>query len=258
MNWFPQIGGGSLAQFPIVRGRKWRTISNQLEGGRRVVAPDSAGGALPWRFSYQDLSDTEAAKLSSFFQACRGRYGKFGFADPTANLIGWSEDLTRPDWQLGSLTAVRGSGDPFGGAGSWQVSNSSAGELRCTQTLGLPGDYMACFSLWVRASIPGSIVLDRDGIRSVCGVSSHWSRAHLGVAGAAGAAYSTFGFSVPSGGVVEVFGMQVEPQPFPSQYKVSGAATGIYPETYFASDEIAITATGSGLWATDIVLLSRT
>ena len=258
MNWYPQIGGGSLVQFPMVRQRKWRTISSELEGGRRVVVADSAGGEIRWSLSYRDLSDAESGRLSSFFQQCRGRYGKFGFADPTANLIGWSEDLSRPDWQLGTLSAVPGSRDPFGGTGSWQATNSSGGELRLTQTIGLPGDYMACFSLWLRAPAPGAVVLERDGSSSGCAVGPNWSRVHLGVEGIPGTEYSTFGLSLPSGGTVEVFGMQVEPQPFPSQYKASGAATGIYPETYFASDDLAITATGNGLWAADIVLLSRT
>ena len=34
MNWFPQIGAGSVAQFPVTRSRKWRAITNSLETAR--------------------------------------------------------------------------------------------------------------------------------------------------------------------------------------------------------------------------------
>ena len=37
MSWFPQIGAGSMAQFPLQRSRKWRAIMNDLESGERIM-----------------------------------------------------------------------------------------------------------------------------------------------------------------------------------------------------------------------------
>ena len=44
MNWFPQIGAGSVAQFPVTRSRKWRAIANTLESdGQNPVAGYNRG-----------------------------------------------------------------------------------------------------------------------------------------------------------------------------------------------------------------------
>src|SRR3954469_22737857 len=99
MNWFPQIGAGAVAQFPLHRKRQWRAISNVMESGERISLPDSKGGQIEWRLSYQELTDTEAAKLAGLFGAAGGQAGSFGFVDPFANLLGWSEDLSKPGWQ---------------------------------------------------------------------------------------------------------------------------------------------------------------
>ncbi len=257
MNWFPQIGGGSIAQFPLGRGRKWRMVRNEMEDGARITLADAHSGQVEWRLSYQDLSDSETAAIAGLFQSSRGGYGAFGFVDPTANLLAWSEDLTRPDWQAGSLTVTGSIADPLGGHGAWQLSNPAAGELQCTQTIGLQGSYVACFSMWIRAGSPVIVALDRDGTRSSFAAGTAWSRVYLGIPGNTGAEQSAFSVAVPASATVQVFGMQVECQPYPSKYKPSGAAFGIYPETYFGKDELAVRATGPGLSATDLVLVSR-
>ena len=66
MNWFPQIGSGTVAQFPLTRQRKWRAITNVLANGERISLPDENGGQIEWMLTYQDLSDAEAAKLCKF------------------------------------------------------------------------------------------------------------------------------------------------------------------------------------------------
>ena len=257
MNWYPQSGGGSLAQFPVRRVRKWRWIENLSESGARITVPDAGTGEVEWRLSYSDLSDSEVAGLNGLFTASCGTYAPFGFVDPLANLLAWSEDLTRADWQHSSLLVSGGLSDPLGGHAAWLLTNTTGGELKCSQSLGLPGSYVAAFSLWIRADHPVTPALDRDGTRAQAAAGTTWSRVSLGAAGVAGAEVSTFSVVVPAGASVQVFGFQAEAQPFPSQYKPSGAAAGIYPETYFGSDELIVRATGSGLSATDISLVSR-
>ena len=112
MNWCPQIGGGSIAQFPVRRRRTWHSIANDLENGERISLPDLPSGRIEWRLSYRDLSDEEAASLRTLFIASKGSFNAFAFADPLANLLAWSEDLTQPDWQAGLLNLVSGAGDP--------------------------------------------------------------------------------------------------------------------------------------------------
>src|SRR5579863_5682376 len=99
MSWFPQIGAGSIAQFPLRRTRMWRSIANQLESSERILLPDTPAGQIEWRLSLQELTDAETGRLSDFFAAEQGQFGSFLFIDPMANLLGWSEDLSRPDWQ---------------------------------------------------------------------------------------------------------------------------------------------------------------
>ncbi len=45
MNWFPQIGAGSVAQFPLTRSRQWRAIANILESGERILVVGYNRGA---------------------------------------------------------------------------------------------------------------------------------------------------------------------------------------------------------------------
>src|SRR5580704_14020545 len=104
MNWFPQLGSGAVAQFPLKRKRQWRAITNMLESGELISLPDTTGGQIEWRLSYQDLTDTEVANLTGLYAASAGSAISFGFVDPFANLLGWSEDLSQPDWQPGLLT----------------------------------------------------------------------------------------------------------------------------------------------------------
>ena len=73
----------------------------------------------------------------------------------------------------------------------------------------------------------------------------------------AGAAQSTFSIALPAGQTIDVWGLQVEAQPYPSAYKQTSAALGIYEETYFGDDELTITSTSLGLSSCEINLMSR-
>src|SRR5215831_7469615 len=100
MNWFPQIGAGSVAQFPLHRKRQWRAITNVLASGERISLPDPDGGSIQWLLTYQELTDAEVVTLNTLFTNSTGEASSFGFIDPFANLLGWSEDFTKPDWQM--------------------------------------------------------------------------------------------------------------------------------------------------------------
>jgi len=243
MSFYPQIGSGVVTQFPFQRQRQWRAITTQLESGELISLPDAAGGQMTWSLQYRDLTTAEA-------QAVR-------FIDPLANLLGWSENLAGAGWQANELSISSGASDPLGTQRASTVSNPTAGSLQLTQTLGISGDYVACFSAYVRASAAATVTMHRDGQQTAAAVGPNWARVLISGTGTAGAVQSTFSLILAAGQSVNVFGLQVEAQPWPSVYKPTSAAAGIYEETYFADDELTITSTSLGFSRASVNLISR-
>src|SRR5580658_9289377 len=257
MSWYPQIGSGSVAQFPVSRSRRWRAIVNDLEDGEQIMLPDTAAGQIQWKLSYQDLVNAEVQNLSNLFAASQGEFGAFTFIDPLANLLGWSEGLSQPAWQLGLLETAAGATDPLGTQRAWTLANPSPGIQTLQQTLGISGDYVACFSAYLWSSVAGTVTLQRDGTQVTVSVGPVWKRAYVSGLGVGGAAQSTFSIGLAAGQAIDVFGLQVEAQPYPSAYKQTSAALGIYEQTYFANDELTITTTSVGLSSCEITLMSQ-
>ncbi len=257
MNWYPQLGSGAMASFPLHRKRQWRAITNVMESGEIVSLPDFSGGQIEWRLSYQDLSDAEVASLKALFAASSGEAGSFGFVDPLANLFGWSEDLTKPDWQTSLLTKTGGLGDPVGTTRAWLLQNSNGAEQKLSQTVGIPGRYVACFSVWVRSDSAGTLGILRDTIRLNIPTGPQWKRIQISGTGASGATQSTFSLAIAAGAGVRVFGLQVEVQPWPSAYRPTGDAFGILEETRFGTRDLTITNTAPGLSSCRVTLVSR-
>jgi hypothetical protein len=257
VSWFPQVGAGSVAQFPLTRSRYWRSIANVLESGERITLADPYANQIGWQLTYQDLSDAEVQKVTDLFNSCQGSAAMFSFADPTAHLIGWSEDLTRPDWQAGLLVATAGVADPLGTQRAWSLANNTTGVLSLQQTLGLSGDYVACFSVWLRAAASTTVGLQRDSTLNTVAAGTAWTRVFVNGQGTGGAANSTFAIAVNPGTQIQIFGPQAEVQPYPSLYKASATARGLYPKTRFAADELNIVSTSVGLSSCQITLRSQ-
>jgi hypothetical protein len=257
MNWYPQIGAGSIAQLPVSRTRKWRAITNSLESDEQVMLTDTTAGQIDWKLTYQDLSNAEAQSLSRLFTASQGQFAPFAFVDPLANLLGWSEGLSQSCWQAGLMQVNAGVGDPLGTQRAWSVANPNSAPQMLQQTVAIPGNYVACFSACLSSAVAGTVVLERDGNQITVSVGPNWTRAYVSGPGANGAAQSTFSVVLGTGQLVNVWGLQVEAQPYPSAYKQTGAPLGIYQETYFGGDELTMTSTGPGLSSCEIALISR-
>jgi len=257
MNWYPQIGSGSLAQFPLGRSRQWRAFTNWLENDERVVLADAASNHIEWTLKYRELSDAEATALRNLFTASEGCFGAFGFIDPTANLIGSSSDLTQPVWNAGLMAAGGGNSDPTGGSSAWNLTNSAPGPQSLQQTLEVPADYMVCFSMWLQSETYTSVTLGRDDVQQPVVAGPVWARHFVSGRASGTGSSSVLSITVPAGQTVRVWGPQAEVQPYPSQYKPTLAVGGIYPETYFAKDELTITSTAPGLSSCDVTLVSR-
>ena len=191
------------------------------------------------------------------FTACQGKFGVFTFIDPLANLLGWSENLTQAAWQPGLLTGGANVVDPLGTARASSITNSSAGTQSLQQTLGLVGNYVTCFSAWLRSDFGGTVMLQRDTTQLPVSLSPIWKRVYVSGVGTPGAVQSAFSIVLSPGQTIDVWGLQVEAQPYPSAYKQTAAASGIYEETYFGDDELKITSTSPGLSSCEINLVSR-
>jgi hypothetical protein len=228
-----------------------------MEDGEIIMLPDTTAGQIKWKLSYQDLIAAEVQNLSNLFTASQGGFAPFTFIDPMANLLGWSESLAQSSWQLRLLQTAAGVADPLGTTKASSVTNPSTGTQSIQQSLGVSGDYVTCFSAYLRSSVPGTVILQRDGTALTVTVGTAWQRAFVNGIGVSGAIQSTFSIALAAGQTIDVWGLQVEVQPYPSTYKQTVAALGIYPETYFANDELTITSTSVGLSSCGINLVSR-
>lgn len=257
MTWYPQIGAGSMAQLPVTRSRRWRAIANLLENGEQVMLPDTPAGQIEWKLSYQDLNAAEAQSLSAFFTASQGGFAPFTFIDPLANLLGWSEVLAQSSWQAGLLQINPCAGDPLGTQRASTVSNPNPASQALQQTVAISGNYVACFSAYLWSSMAATVILQRDATQATVKVGPAWTRGCVSGPGAEGATQSTFSVVLSEGQTIRIWGLQVDAQPCPSRYKQTGAAIGIYEETYFAGDELTMSSTAPGLSSCEITLLSR-
>jgi hypothetical protein len=257
MSFYPQIGAGSVAQFPVSRSRRWRAIANNLEDGEMIMVPDTTAGQIEWKLSYQDLTNMEVQNITALFNASQGAFAAFTFIDPMANLLGWSEGLSQPGWQVGLLQTTAGMTDPLGTERAWSVANPNSAGQTLQQTLGIPGDYVACFSAYLWSSVAGTVTLQRDGKQVTVNVGPAWTRAYVSGLGTGGAAQSTFSIALAAGQTIDVWGLQVEAQPYPSVCKRTSSALGIYQSTYFDNDELTITSTSVGLSSCQIALMSQ-
>jgi hypothetical protein len=187
MSFFPQIGAGSVAQFPVSRSRRWRAIVNQMEDGEVIMLPDAAAGQIQWKLSYQDLVAAEVQSLSALFTASQGEFAAFTFVDPLANLLGWSESLSQSAWQLGLLQTATGVTDPLGTQRAWSLTNPSGGTQSLQQSLGVSGDYVACFSVYLRSNMAGAVTLKRDTAALAVTLGAAWQRVFVNGTGVGGA-----------------------------------------------------------------------
>src|ERR1700758_3728629 len=105
---FPQLTTGALAQFPVTRSNRLRTVVNTMADGSVVKLADPAGAITEWQLQYSALSDTEAAALQQFFSSMEGSLNVFTFLDPTANLLAWSDQLTDDVWTADPFIGLTG------------------------------------------------------------------------------------------------------------------------------------------------------
>jgi hypothetical protein len=244
---YPQLGGGPVGQYPILKRRILRTVTNRAADGRKVKLPDPGAGITEWKLQYSALIDAEAAALREFFERVEGTLGDFTFLDPTANLLAWSEALDEAVWARGPLLSLEtGADDPAGGTRATRLTNAGGGAQSLSQTLAVPGDYLYCLSAYVRSAQALPITMFIGGGRKERLAGSQWRRITFTATGDEGGESVNFGLEIPAASVLQVFGLQVEPQPAASGYKASTTG-GVHENARLREDALTMTATGPGL-----------
>jgi hypothetical protein len=257
---FPQLVTGAPALYPVTKTSIQRTAMNTLGGGSAVVLADPDAAAIAWELNAQGMTLAEWTAIQTLFQATSGRWLTFTFLDPVGNLLTQSEDLGAGAWTNGALIELTaGVGDPLGTTRATRVVNAGLAAESVAQALSVPGNFEYCVSVWARTSGGSSVSLTM----STTGASSQktfllsgtWSR--ISLPGNLGESTSpvTFGASLAPGATVDLFGMQVEAQPGPSDYKRTEGQGGVYSKARFARDSITVTAQGADVYDATIQIV---
>jgi hypothetical protein len=247
---FPQLATGTAALFPVTRQELQRTVLNVMADGTVVSYADPNGAIAGWNLRAMGLTQVEWNAIESLFEQTSGRSGNFTLLDPVGNLLLQSEAFTTGAWTAGALVQLTpGATDPLGTTRATGLVNSGQATAGLTQILNVPGSFQYCLSVWVRSTSGSALTLAVANVSKTFAAGSQWNRVHLSAnPGQAGATTVTFEAQVAAGGSLQLFGMQAEAQLGPSDYKITGASGGVYPNARFGSDQIAVTAQGTDVY----------
>ena len=250
---FPQLTTGASALYPLTKSSIQRTVINTMGDGSTVVYADPYGVAVAWELQASGLTAAEWNAIETLFQATSGMWQTFTFLDPTANLLLFSEDFGATAWTNGPLIQLTtGAGDPLGTTRGTTAVNAGQAPGAVEQTLSIPGNFQYCLSIWARSPSGSKVTLtqstDGGSLTSTLSLTPQWARvAHSGNL-QQNTTTVTFGAQLDPGGSVDLFGMQVEAQLAPSDYKPTGASAGVYAKARFAADKITVTAQGTDVY----------
>lgn len=237
---FPQLSSGAIAQLPLRRETRYRTLVNRMLDGSEIRVTDLDYFDRRWELPLEHVSDAEFQALRDLFDAAEGGLQSFLFLEPGENLLAWSEKFTEAVWVKSGVSVAEGIADPFGGTDASQLSG--AGTL--SQTLAIPDSLRYAASLWARTSQPGA-ALQWNGASVAFDTSGQWRRYSLSTPGGGAAESGVFAVLAP-GGSVDLYGAQLEAQPAVSNYKKTLQQGGVHPGARFSTDTLEDRATGPG------------
>ena len=256
---YPQLNTGSITQYPLRKRRQVRTIRNLMQDGSLVSLPDPNASLFTWELRYNGISQAEASMLKAFFDACSGPLAPFTFQDPTGNLLSWSSDLTNGVWQRSSQIAITADVmDPNGASGAFNLINDGQAFEDIVQTVAVPSNYRYCLSVYVLSQQSATLMLLREGTtekeETAVNVNTGWTRICSSGRLNDGGTVLTVGFRLAPGQSVCVYGPQLEPQSDSSPYQSTANVSAIFPNCFWLSEEIAITADAPNSYATSVSL----
>ena len=249
MRFYPQLQTGNVAQFPLKKLLRLRTVENQLMDGSRIVQRGLQPLVSEWELRYNGMSDGERIAIEEFHSQAEGRLNSFTFLDPMSNLLRWSEDLSKTVWTRDAGLAVAGGVEsPDGGLRASRVTNNTVISQDIKQTVSAPGSFTYCLSVRARSTQPATFVLFiADGANRITKeavASTQW-----GTYWVSGSFHSTaetleFGLEAAAGQSIEIFGMQAAPQPGPGDYVRTASTSGVHDKVRFLDDRLSFTTNG--------------
>lgn len=246
---FPQLVTGASALYPVTRRSIQRTVVNMLGDGRTDVFADPDAAAAAWELRASGLTAVEWNAIEALFQATSGMWQTFTFLDPTSNLLARSEEFGDTAWTNGPLIELTtGIADPLGTTRATRVINAGQAAQAVAQILSVPGTFQYCLSVWARTVGGSNITLIQSQNSKTFSLSSQWTRVYFSGSPGQGTTQVTFGAQLDAGASVDLFGMQVEAQLGPSDYKQTGASGGVYAKARFGADKITVTAQGTDVY----------
>ncbi len=245
MLYFPQLSSGALAQYPLAKQSRMRTIENTAADGRMFKSPAYGSSERLWELRHLGMTDSELLALTTLFEATEGRLQSFTFLDPVDNLLLRSEDLSEA-WDVAPLLQITSTEDPFGTSRGLRLTNTGAGEQSIEQTIAAPGWYQYCFSFYARSTGGGAFTLTRSAggqlQSALVEIGATWKRVTLSGKFSGSDEMVTFGVRLPAGLELDIFGFQVDPQISPSAYKATTTRSGVHPGARFTDDTLRITS----------------
>ena len=247
---FPQLSTGASALYPVTKRTIARSVVNTLGDGRTDVLADPDAVFKAWELRANGLTLAEWNAIETFHQQTSGRWGSFTFLDPTGNLLAWSESFAGSVWNNGPLLQfTAGIADPRGTSRATRVINAGQADAAVAQTLGVPGNFHYCLSVWARTTAGSRVTLAIADVSKSFALAGQWQRVFLSANPQHASGVTVmFGAHVAAGGSVELFGMQAEAQLGPSDYKRTGASGGVYSRARFDTDQLTVTAQGTDMF----------
>jgi hypothetical protein len=250
---FPQISTGASALYPLTKTSRQRSVVNTLGDGSTDVYADPNAASLGWELQATGLTAAEWGAIETLFGATSGMWQPFTFLDPVGNLIAESESFGASAWTNGALIDLTaGATDPLGTTRATAVTNASEATAGVVQTLAIPGDFQYCLSIWARTdsgtNVTLSISTSGGSATKTFTPGTQWARVSMAANLAQATSSVTFAAQMIGGGSIVIFGMQVEAQWGPSDYKQTGATGGVYANARFGEDKITVTAQGTDVY----------
>ncbi|MCZ2155377.1 MAG: hypothetical protein LC114_15990 [Bryobacterales bacterium] len=249
MPFFPQLSNGSIAQFPLTRSRRFRTILNETVQDVPVSSPDTAGQRTVWSLSFQGLTDLERKSVEDLASASSGMLRTFTFLDPYDNLLPQSEHYLASVWHKDAgLVVTPGQTDPYGTHRASLLSNPTNLSLRLYQVLAIPCSFRFVASIYARANAPAttSLLIGADSELNSRDFATlpEWTRHEIHNNPSDSQDLLLIGIHLPENTEIVIFGSQLEATLVPTDYKVTSDHSGVHEGCRLASDRLQWTTSG--------------
>ncbi|MBV6430868.1 MAG: hypothetical protein IANPNBLG_00988 [Bryobacteraceae bacterium] len=250
MLFFPQLISGVVAQYPLGRSRRFRTVLNDDGQHPSTRSQDAGAERTWWDLNFQGLTDAERQAVEDLALAAKGMLGTFTFLDPYDNLLRFSEDYLASVWQSDAgLTITPGVPDPYGTQRAAVLSNPTNLSRRFYQLLPVPCYFHYTFSVYMHSTMPTapSILMGppSDPQSRECNTHAEWKRQEVHNAPSTSEEPLLTAIELAANTEIVIFGPQLETTLVPTDYKATSDQSGVHEYCRLGSDRLQWTTSGA-------------